>query len=68
MTYPQPCELYCSPSNDAMWHQVGWWPDVYACASCKEQWIERCLDNPKCLELSSWHVITTSCLTPEGRG
>ncbi len=61
MEHSSPCELYCDGENTATWHQVGWWPDAYACASCKELWIERCADNPNCVSHSSWHVISWPC-------
>lgn len=50
------CELYCG-GGEATVHQVGWWPDTYACYNCRVQWDLLCRESAGCRELASWHYI-----------
>ena len=54
------CELYCA-GHQATQHQVGWWPDTFACDDCRIQWDLLCNRSDGCRELAEWHLIGPAC-------
>jgi hypothetical protein len=60
MTFQPLCELYCA-GGAATQHQIGHWPDTYACDACRILWDVLCSHNPVCQELAAWHMIDNEC-------
>lgn len=60
MSTPIKCELYCA-GTPAIYHQLGWWPDTFACAECKPIWDELCKKSPGCRWKADWHIVDDDC-------
>ena len=60
MAFVLKCELYCFPVREAMFVQIGWWPDIFACAECKEEWESLCEQSERCVENRKWFRLPIS--------